>query len=138
LQRKALTVTLLSLFILGFVVSSLLIQNYVGVHSVKAATGKPSKIFLKIENLKINKGPTGAIDVTGKVRNNSTKNVQDVKLTASYYDNTNSLLGKTVKFLSNPSENIKPNGIKDFNYVETVTFSRIAHSIVNATANEAK
>jgi hypothetical protein len=138
LQRKALTVTFLSLFVLGSVVSFLLIQNYVGVHSVKAATGKPSKISLKIENLKINKGPTGAIDVTGKVRNNSTKNVQDVKLTASYYDDTNSLLGKTVKFLSNPSENIKPNGIKDFNFVETVTFSRIAHSVVNATANEAK
>ena len=44
----------------------------------------------------------------------------------------------TVKFLSNPSENVKPNGIKDFDFVETVTFTRIAHSIANATANEVK
>jgi hypothetical protein len=116
----------------------LLAQNLVADYVVNAATGKPSKMFLKIEDLKINKGPTGAIDVTGKVRNNSTKNVQDIKLTASYYDDTNSLLGKTVKFLSNPSENVKPNGVKDFNFVETVTFARIAHSTVNATANEAK
>jgi hypothetical protein len=116
----------------------LLAQNFVGDYVVNAATGKPSKIFLKIEDLKINKGPTGAIDVTGKVRNNSTKDVQDIKLTASYYDDTNSLLGKTIKFLSNPSENVKPNGVKEFNFVETVTFARIAHSTVNATANEAK
>jgi hypothetical protein len=138
MQKKARTVTLLSIILTGVVVSLLLIQNYVGDNSVNAATGKPSKVLLKIENLKISKGPTGAIDVAGKVRNNSTKIVQDVKLTASYYDDTNSLLGKTVKFLSNPSENVKQNGVKDFNFVETVTFSRIAHSIVNATANEAK
>ena len=138
LQKKTVTIRVLSIIVTGFVVSLLLIQNCFGDYSANAATGKPSKIFLKIENLKIKKGPTSAIDVTGKVRNNSTKNVQDVKLTAAYYDDTNSLLGKTVKFLSNPAENFKPNGIKDFNFVETVTFSRIAHSIVNATANEAK
>jgi uncharacterized membrane protein len=138
LQKKTRKIALLPIFVTIFVASFLLAQNLVGNYVVNAATGKPSKMFLKIEDLKINKGPTGAIDVTGKVRNNSTKNVQDIKLTASYYDDTNSLLGKTVKFLSNPSENVKPNGVKDFNFVETVTFARIAHSTVNATANEAK
>lgn len=138
LQKKTRKIALLPIFVTIFVASFLLAQNLVGDYVVNAATGKPSKMFLKIEDLKINKGPTGAIDVTGKVRNNSTKNVQDIKLTASYYDDTNSLLGKTVKFLSNPSENVKPNGVKDFNFVETVTFARIAHSTVNATANEAK
>ena len=126
------------MIIISFVVGILFSHNYDGGYWVNAATDKPSKVFLKIEGLKINKGPTGAIDVTGKVRNNSTKNVQDVKLSASYYDNTNSLLGKTMKFLSNPSEIVKPNGIKDFNFVETVTFTRIDHSTVNATASEAK
>ena len=138
LQKKTRKIALLPIFVTIFVASFLLAQNLVGDYVVNAATGKPSKMFLKIEDLKINKGPTGAIDVTGKVRNNSTKNVQDIKLTASYYDDTNSLLGKTVKFLSNPSENVKPNGVKDFNFVETVTFARIAHSTVNATANEAR
>lgn len=138
LQKKTRKDAFIPVFVTCFVTSFLLAQNLVGDHAVNAATGKPSKIFLKVENLKINKGPTGAIDVTGKVRNNSTKDVQDIKLTASYYDDTNSLLGKTVKFLSNPSENVKPNGVKDFNFVETVTFARIAHSTVNATANEVK
>lgn len=138
LQKKTRKIALLPIFVTIFVASFLLAQNLVGDYVVNAATGKPSKMFLKIEDLKINKGPTGAIDVTGKVRNNSTKNVQDIKLTASYYDDTNSLLGKTVKFLSNPSENVKPNGVKAFNFVETVTFARIAHSTVNATANEAR
>ena len=132
------TIRVLSIIVTGFVVSYLLTQIYTGDNPANAATGKPSKIFLKIENFKIKKGPASSIDVTGKVGNNSTKNVQDVKLTASYYDDTNSLLTKTVKFLSNPSENFKPNGIKNFDFVETVTFTRIAHSIVNATANEAK
>lgn len=127
-----------SIIIISFVAGILFSHNYDGGYWVNAATGKPSKVFLKVEGLKISKGPTGAIDVTGKVRNNSTKNVQDVKLSASYYDNTNSLLGKTIKFLSNPSEIVKPNGIKDFNFVETVTFNRIDHSTVNATASEAK
>ncbi len=82
LQKKTVTIRVLSIIVTGFVVSLLLIQNCFGDHPANAATGKPSKIFLKIENLKIKKGPTSAIDVTGKVRNNSTKNVQDVKLTA--------------------------------------------------------
>jgi hypothetical protein len=138
LQKSTRKVALIPIIVTSFVASFLLAQNFVGDYVVNAATGKPSKMFLKIEDLKINKGPTGAIDVTGKVRNNSTKDVQDIKLTASYYDDTNSLLGKTIKFLSNPSENVKPNGVKDFNFVETVTFARIAHSTVNATANEAK
>jgi hypothetical protein len=138
LQKKTRKIALLPIFATIFFASFLLAQNLVGDYIVNAATGKPSKMFLKIEDLKINKGVYNNIDVTGKVRNNSTKNVQDIKLTASYYDDTNSLLGKTVKFLSNPSENVKPNGVKDFNFVETVTFARIAHSTVNATANEAK
>jgi hypothetical protein len=138
LQKSTRKVPLIPIIVTSFVASFLLAQNFVGDYVVNAATGKPSKIFLKIEDLKINKGPTGAIDVTGKVRNNSTKDVQDIKLTASYYDDTNSLLGKTIKFLSNPSENVKPNGVKEFNFVETVTFARISHSTVNATANEAK
>ncbi len=138
LQKKTRKIALLHIFATIFFASFLLTQNLVGDYVVNAATGKPSKMFLKIEDLKIKKGVYNNIDVTGKVRNNSTKNVQDIKLTASYYDDTNSLLGKTVKFLSNPSENVKPNGVKDFNFVETVTFARIAHSTVNATANEAK
>jgi hypothetical protein len=137
-QKHTWTLTFLSVIIIGCVVSVFATHNYPGNYSANAATAKPSKVYLKVEDLKISKGPTGAIDVTGKVRNNSTKNVQDIKLTASYYDNTSSLLGKTTKFLSNPSENVKPNDIKDFNFVETVTFTRIAHSNVNATANEAK
>jgi hypothetical protein len=134
-QKYTWMLSLLSVIVVGSVISFFVSHNNSTNYSANAATAKPSKVYLKIEDLKISKGPTGAIDVTGKVINNSTKNVQDVKLTASYYDNTNSLLGKTIKFLSNPSENIKPNGKLDFNFVETVTFTRIAHSIVNATAN---
>jgi hypothetical protein len=138
MQRKTCTITLLSIIVTGFVVSYSLTQIYTGDNPVNAATGKPSKVFLKIEDFKINKGPGSSIDVTGKVVNNSSKTVQDIKLTASYYDDTNTLLTKSVKFLSNPSENVKPNGIKNFNFVETATFTRIAHSTANATANEVK
>ena len=121
----------------GFVISNSLTEKNFGDHSANAAAGNP-KTFLKIQDLKINKGPTGSIDVTGKVVNNSTKDVEDIKLTVSYYDDTNNLLTKSIKFLSNPSEKVRPNGVKDFNFVETVTFSRIAHSNANATANAAK
>lgn len=137
-QKSIGLITFLSIIIVSLVASTLVYRNWDADHLVNAITGKPSKIFLKIENFKISRGPTGAIDVTGKVINNSTKNVQDVKLTASYYDDTNSLLGKTIKFLSHPSDTVKPNDVKDFNFVETITFARIDHSNVNATANEAK
>jgi hypothetical protein len=97
-----------------------------------------TKVSLKVENLKVKKGPTSALDVSGKVRNNTTKNVEDVKLMAAYYDNSSALLGKTTKFLSNPSQKINPGQVLDFSFPEIVTFERLAHYNVNATANEAK
>ena len=41
-------------------------------------------------------------------------------------------------FLSNPSQVVKPGETLDFSFPETVTFARIDHYNVNATANEAK
>jgi hypothetical protein len=77
-QKSIGAITFLSIIIVSLVAGTLVYRNWDADHLVNAIIGKPSKIFLKIENFKISKGPTGAIDVTGKVINNSTKNVQDV------------------------------------------------------------
>jgi hypothetical protein len=128
-----------SLLLIAIIAGSVsLILSYGSACVSVVIAAKASKVSLKIDGLSVTKGPTSAVDVKGKVINNSTKNVADVELNAAFYDNSSALLGKTSMFLSNPSQVVKPGETLDFSFPETVTFARIDHYNVNATANEAK
>src|ERR687888_1269707 len=50
-----------------------------------------TKVNLKVEGLSIGKSPTGVVEVTGTIHNNSTVNVEDIRLDAEYFDSNNVL-----------------------------------------------
>jgi hypothetical protein len=86
---------------------------------------KNDRINLQVEEVTLNKSPTNLIDVTGKVRNNSTVSVHDVKVQAVYFDNNGVVLGKSEKFVSSQSFVLKPGDVMPFQLLDVVAFDKV-------------
>ncbi|HEX9318913.1 MAG TPA: hypothetical protein VF884_08260 [Nitrososphaeraceae archaeon] len=86
---------------------------------------KGDKVILKIEELSVTKSPTSVTDVVGKIRNNNTVSVNNVKLITQFFDESGALLGKSDKFVSSESFVLKPGDVLPFQRLEIVSFDRI-------------
>jgi hypothetical protein len=86
---------------------------------------KNDRINLQVEEVTLNKSPTNLVDVTGKVRNNNSVSVHDVKVQAVYFDNNGVVLGKSDKFVSSQSFILKPGDVMPFQLLDVVAFDKV-------------
>ena len=63
--------------------------------------------------------------MAGKVRNNNTVSVHDVKVQAVYFDNNGVVLGKSDKFVSSQSFVLKPGDVMPFQLLDVVAFDKV-------------
>lgn len=102
-------------------------SNSTNASSTISANGpsKGDKVNLRVEDLSVTKSPTSVTDVAGKIRNNNTVSVNDVKLVAQFLDKNGAVLGKTDKFVASQSFILKPGDEIPFQLLEIVSFDRI-------------
>lgn len=86
---------------------------------------KSDRINLRVEEVTLNKSPTNLVDVAGKIRNNNTVSVHDVKVMAVYFDQNGVVLGKSDKFVSSQSFVLKPGDVMPFQLLDVVAFDKV-------------
>src|ERR671931_919871 len=96
-----------------------------------------TKVNLKVEGLSIGKSPTGVVEVTGTIHNNSTVNVEDIRLDAEYFDSNNVLIRNTTKILSTYSL-VKPGESLPFDLLDVVSFASVKNYTVKAYGDKVK
>lgn len=86
---------------------------------------KSDKINLVIENLSVDRSVTNLVEIKGNIKNNSTHDLHEVKVSAEYYDKTGTLLEKVEHFITSPSYILKPNEQVSFDILEVIGFHKL-------------
>jgi hypothetical protein len=86
---------------------------------------KSDKINLVIENLSVDRSVTNLVEIKGDIKNNSTFDLHEVKVSAEYYDKTGTLLEKVEHFITSPSYILKPNEQVSFDILEVIGFHKL-------------
>ena len=90
-----------------------------------ATNVKSDRINLKIENLSVDRSVTNLVETKGDVKNNSTVDLHEVKISAEYYDKTGTLLEKVEHFITSPSKILKPDEQISFDILEVIGFHKL-------------
>jgi hypothetical protein len=93
---------------------------------------KGDKVGLLVEDLSVTKSATAVTEVKGKIRNNNTMNVNDLKVNGQFFDKDGALLSNTSKFVSSQSFILKPGDTLPFEFLEVISFDRIARYNITA------
>jgi hypothetical protein len=105
----------------------------ISTNSSNATTAaKDDRINLQVEELSLSKSPTNLVDVAGKIRNNNTVSVHDMKALAVYFDKNGAVLGKSDKFVSSQSFILKPGDVMPFQLLDVISFDRVGKYNVTA------
>ena len=102
-----------------------------------AAPINATKVNLRVEGLSISKSPTGVVEVTGTIHNNSTVNVEDIRLDAEYFDSNNVLIRNTTKILST-YHLVKSGESIPFDLLDIVSFASVKKYTVKAYGDKVK
>ena len=102
------------------------------------ANVKSDRINLAIENLVVDRSVTNLVEIKGDVKNNSTLDVHEVKVSAEYYDKTGTLLEKIEHFITSPSFILKPNEQVSFDSLEVIGFHRLGDYNIVASGETIK
>ena len=86
------------------------------------ANVKSDKINLVFENLSVNRSITNSVEIKGEIKNNTPLDLQEIKISAEYYNKTGTLLAKVEHFITSPSYILKPNQLISFNILEVLGF----------------
>ena len=86
------------------------------------ANVKSDKINLVFENLSVNRSVTNSVEIKGEIKNNTPLDLQEIKISAEYYNKTGTLLAKVEHFITSPSYILKPNQLISFNILEVLGF----------------
>lgn len=78
---------------------------------------QPKVISIFISNLKVFKSKSGLISVTGTVQNNSTDNVDHIKVVVTFYNADNNIKKEIGKFISGPYAIYEPEAIQKFSFI---------------------
>ena len=97
------------------------------------ANVKNDRINLAIENLVVDRSVTNLVEIKGDVKNNSTLDLHEVKVSAEYYDKTGTLLEKVEHFITSPSFILKPNEQVSFDSLEVIGFHKLGDYNIVAT-----
>jgi hypothetical protein len=93
------------------------------------------KINLKVEDLSTTRSSTGLAEVKGKIVNNGTSSVHNVKIDTAFFDKDGNTLGKFSKYATPPSFVLNPGDSHNFDFFEVVSFHRISQTNVTSTAD---
>jgi hypothetical protein len=93
---------------------------------------KGDKVGLQVEELSVTKSATAVTEVKGKIRNNNTMSVNDVKVNAQFFDKDGTVLSNASKFVSSQSFILKPGDTLPFEFLEIISFDRIARYNITA------
>ncbi len=93
--------------------------------SNSTANIKADRINLAIENLVVDRSVTNLIEVKGDIKNNSTLDLHEIKVSAEYYDKTGPLLEKVEHFITSPPFILKPNEQVSFDRLEVIGFHKL-------------
>jgi hypothetical protein len=93
---------------------------------------KGDKVGLLVEDLSVTKSATAVTEVKGKIRNNNAMSVNDLKVNGQFFDKDGALLGNTSKFVSSQSFILKPGDTLPFEFLEVISFDRIARYNITA------
>ncbi len=102
------------------------------------ANVKSDRINLAIENLVVDRSVTNLVEIKGDVKNNSTLDVHEVKVSAEYYDKTGTLLEKIEHFITSPSFILIPNAQVSFDSLEVIGFHRLGDYNIVASGETIK
>lgn len=91
---------------------------------------KPDITILNITELTIGDSATGLTSITGVLQNNSTENVENMKVNVTLYDSENKILRDTSRFISGPFTIYEPNSTERFSFLMSV--ERFDHYKVTA------
>ncbi|MGI9011834.1 MAG: LamG-like jellyroll fold domain-containing protein [Nitrososphaeraceae archaeon] len=90
--------------------------------SKNTADNVRDKINLAFENLSVNRSVTNSVEIKGDIKNNTPLDLQEIKVSAEYYDKTGTLLAKVEHFITSPSYILKPNEQVSFDILEVLGF----------------
>ena len=73
----------------------------------------------------VDKSVTNLVETKGDVKNNSTIDLHEVKISAEYYDKTGTLLEKVEHHITSPSQILKPGKQISFDILEVIGFQKL-------------
>ncbi len=121
-------IPLISLFApLDFFVEGLAQESTTDKTSINTVNTKSDKVNLLIENLAVERSVTGVVEVRGDIKNNSTMDLHEIKLSVEYFDKNGATLGKMDHYITQPSKIIKPGEKTIFDLLEVIAFHKLDH-----------
>ena len=81
---------------------------------------KPEIILLNITTIVLEGSTTGLTSITGTIENNSTENVENIKVNVTLYDSDNKTIRDTSRFVSGPFTVYEPNSKERFSFLMSV------------------
>ena len=83
-------------------------------------SSQPSIIDIALLNMTLTDSSTGLTSVTGTVINNSTENVENIKVNVVLYDSDNSEISETSRFVTGPFTVYEPGSTERFSFLMSV------------------
>ena len=83
-------------------------------------SSQPSIIYIALLNMTLTDSSTGLTSVTGTVINNSTENVENIKVNVVLYDSDNSEIRETSRFVTGPFTVYEPGSTERFSFLMSV------------------
>jgi hypothetical protein len=99
------------------------------------AQKQPNTVNLEISKAELVSGPTNNVELEGQVTNNSTTPVDDVEVKAQFYDSNGQLLHETSRFISQPSQMLRPGESIPFTILETLGMDKVDKHVLVAEAD---
>lgn len=115
----------LSMLVIGsniftIVTAVILLMSFHSVYGQMADNGKNEQsntINLIINNLTVGYSPTGLVSINGVVFNNSTQNIENIKVDVTLYDAKNNTIMHTSRFVSSAFYIFEPNSTENFDFL---------------------
>lgn len=82
---------------------------------------QPSIIIVSISDIVLEDSATGLTSVTGTVLNNTTENVDNMKVNVTLYDSDNKTITETSRFVTGPFTVYEPGSVERFSFLMSVT-----------------
>jgi hypothetical protein len=95
------------------------------------AQKQQNTINLETAQVELVSGPTNNVELEGQIINNSTTNVDDVRVNVQFYDSNGQLLLEISRFITQPSQMLQPGESIPFTILETLGFDQVdKHEVV--------
>jgi hypothetical protein len=78
---------------------------------------KSNQVNLAVSNITLGYSPTGLIAVNGIILNNSTDNVENIKVDVTLYDANNITISETTRFISSAFYTYEPGSSENFSFL---------------------